>query len=212
MLRRWPLFALFTLVTACLRERHHSVDCSAPLEAASAGTTIYRHPNVVQGWHPRKIRHGELCLVKALQRGRVYIASHPDFASPILLKLALDGDDKPGMDHEVAVYQAVDGQGIAPAFYGHVLDSSGQSVGFITEYVRPAAAASQRDYRGCLQALHSLHQHGIAHGDAHTGNCLPRPGGAAVLIDFELVAFLAAPAEHRRDLDVMQRCIQAMPE
>ncbi|EPE10532.1 alpha-galactosidase a precursor [Ophiostoma piceae UAMH 11346] len=164
----------------------------------------------MHGWHPRKVGHDELNLIKTLQRGRMYIASHPDFASPILLKLAFDDDDKPDMDHEVAVYQAVDGQGIAPAFYGHVLGNRGNSVGFITEYVSPTASATQRDYHGCLQALRSLHLYGISHGDAHIGNCLPRPGGTAVLVDFELAEFLSedapdAPAEYRRDLDIMQR-------
>jgi tRNA A-37 threonylcarbamoyl transferase component Bud32 len=66
--------------------------------------------------------------------------------------------------------------------------------------------------QGCLAALHSLHQRGIAHGDAHDGNCLIRKNGSSVLIDFELSVKTWSHEEFERDLDIMGRCIQALSE
>lgn len=59
----------------------------------------------------------------------------------------------------------------------------------------------------CLAALRRMHARGIAHGDAHGGNCLLRADGTAALIDFELSKVAGSRADFDRDLWIMSHTV-----
>ncbi len=203
---------------AAARTAHHSPDSPATCANLRPG-------DAVAGWHPRKIDYRALSILAVLQPGRLYVVAHSDFDAPVVAKLDDAWSSSPSsssssshssspLDCEVAIYQQLHGSGITPEFRGHVTGDSGRSMGFLMEYIAadgPAATPSHQQRRGCLTALRRLHRRGIAHGDAHDGNCLLRPDGSAVLVDFELAEATSAAAEFERDLDVMERCIRAAP-
>ncbi len=174
-----------------------------------ANTTRTSHVELTDDWHPRKIDYLEFVNVETLQQDRVQVVAHPDFAAPVLIKIASFPWDVPSLEREAAVYRLLHGSGVTPEFLGHVTEG-GRAVGFITEYIREIPSVRSRSMQGCLVALRSLHQRGIAHGDAHEGNCLIREDGSSVLIDFELSIKTWLPEKFERDLDIMGRCIRAI--
>jgi len=109
----------------------------------------------------------------------------------------------------VDAYRILHGLGVTPEFLGYVTDGS-QTIGFVTEFIDSEEVEEEnggRGKEGCLSALEKVHERGIAHGDAHDGNCMVRADGSAVLIDWELYVETWEPAEFERDLDVMGRCL-----
>jgi len=169
--------------------------------------TLTGHPEMTNSWHPRKIDYLEFTKVEVLQHDRLQVVTHPDLDAPILIKIASFPWEIPSLEREATVYQLLHGSGATPEFLGHVTEA-GRAIGFITEYVGEVPSIRGRNIRGCLAALRTLHQRGIAHGDAHDGNCLIRKDGSPVLIDFELSLETWSPDEFERDLDIMGRCIQ----
>lgn len=161
-------------------------------------------------WHPRLVAIDDLIPMKALQPGRLEVVQHPDFGtSPILMKIA-DA-------HEAKMYRLLSNLGVTPQFLGHVTEGVGDNhsvIGFITEYVQPRRSAAKERKRtitrreACLAALRQIHRHGIAHGDAHEGNCLARGDGTAVLVDFELSLESGGRAEFDRDLWIMDHTVE----
>jgi len=162
-------------------------------------------------WQPRKIDYLEFVIIEALQEDRLQIVTHPEFNAPVLIKIASSLLDIPSLERETSVYRLLHGSGATPAFLGQVVHG-GRIIGFIIEYIVEVPSIRARNIQGCLAALRSLHQRGIAHGDAHDGNCLIRKDGSAILIDFELSLEIWSREEFERDLDVMGRCIQAFSE
>lgn len=215
MLRIFALLMLPAVLMACLIEPRQAEGCGAHLRPVWPGVTKHKPCNAIHGWHPRKVSHRELCLIESLQPGRLFIAAHPDFTSPIIVKAAFTDDERRDLDHEVSVYQVAHGTGVTPEFYGHVFGEDGRTFGFMMEYIS-SRPETQANYQTCEQTLRALHRQGITHGDAHAGNCIPRADGSAVLVDFELAQFLShspdLTQEQDRDLDIMRRCIQAMPD
>lgn len=125
--------------------------------------------------------------------------------------------DMRSVARETAFYQLLDGLGVTPLFLGHVTEA-GRIVGFLAEYVLQQQQQQQEGEKGrpgraaggggggmeaCLSALGRMHARGVAHGDAHGGNCLVRGGGTAVLVDFELALETEEEEEFVRDLWIM---------
>jgi hypothetical protein len=182
-----------------------------------AATTANVTTDNTKTWHPRLLDLSTFTTIKTLQPGRILVGTHPSLpsSSPVLLKMAT-------VPHEAHIYHLLHGSGATPEFLGHGVQDSADGheevVGFVTEYIpqeRLEDDDSQGGHRarqleGCLDALRKMHARGIAHGDAHDGNCLVREGdGEAVLIDFELAVETGDQREFERDLDVMGRCIMA---
>lgn len=183
------------------------------------------------GWHPRRVGLGQLVPVRSIQPHRleiVVVVPDNDFAEqfggtttpppvPVLAKLAASPGDLAALAREATMYRRLYDVGVTPRFLGHVTDEAqgGRIVGFLTEYIPPPPPPSSSSSRGsnkrgskaeaCLAALRRAHARGIAHGDAHGGNCLARGdgSGSAVLIDFELALETGAQAEFDRDLWIM---------
>ena len=172
-------------------------------------TTRTSYLEMMDIWHHRKIDYLEFVKIEALQQDRLQVVTHPDFDAPVLIKVASFPWEQLSLERESTVYGLLHGSGATPEFLGHVTEG-GRVIGFITEYITEAPSVRGRNMRGCLAALRSLHQRGIAHGDAHDGNCLIRKDGSAVLIDFELSVETWSHVEFERDLDIISRCIQEL--
>jgi predicted Ser/Thr protein kinase len=174
-------------------------------------TTKTSHLEMVDIWHHRKIDHLEFVKVEVLQHDRMQVVTHPDFDAPVLIKTASFPWEILSLEREATVYGLLHGSGATPEFHGYVTEG-GRVIGFITEYIAEVPSIRGRNMQGCLAALRTLHRRGIAHGDAHDGNCLIRKDGSAVLIDFELSVETWSLEEFERDLDIIGRCIQELSE
>lgn len=156
------------------------------------------------GWHPARIANMDLIPLRSIQPGRLEVVRHPHLGpSPVLAKLAEDA-------HEATMYRLLYDLDVTPRFLGHVTAVDGQIIGFVTEYVEPStkpAGPEKRRQKACLAALRRMHSRGIAHGDAHEGNCLLREDGTAALIDFELSRATWSRAEFDRDLWIMSHTV-----
>lgn len=174
-------------------------------------TTRKVHLESMDFWHPRKIDYLEFSKVEMLQPDRSQVVTHPDFDVPVLIKIASFPWDIPSLERETNGYRLLHGSGATPEFLGHVTED-GRAIAFITEYIEEVLSIRGRNMQGCLAALQRLHRRGMAHGDAHDGNCLIRKNGSSVLIDFELSGETWLHEEFERDLDIMGRCIQDSSE
>ncbi|KUJ17341.1 uncharacterized protein LY89DRAFT_684411 [Mollisia scopiformis] len=176
-----------------------------------SNTTLTNHLEM-KGWYPRRIEYLDFVNVETLQQDRLQVVTHPNFEAPVLIKIASFPWEMPSLEQEAIVYQLLYGSGATPEFLGHVTES-GRIIGFITEYIEEIPSIRDRNVHGCIAALRKLHHRGIAHGDAHDGNCLIRKDGSAVIIDFELSLETSSHQEFERDLDIMGRClIEAVSE
>lgn len=169
------------------------------------------HLGMMDSWYPRELDYLEFVIIETIQHDRLQVAVHPDFDSPVLIKIASFPWEIPYLEREAEMYRLLHGSGATPGFLGHVTESN-RVIGFITEYIDESVPAESRDRQGCLGALRRLHQRGIAHGDAHDGNCMIRKNGSAVLIDFELSEKTLSTEEFERDLEIMGRCIQVISD
>lgn len=163
----------------------------------------------IRPWHPRIVEYGDLVKVATIQEGRLEVVQHPDLGSePALVKRAALPAYIDSISRETHFYRLLDGLGVTPLFLGHVTDG-GRVTGFLAEYVQQQEDDGKRHGRedgteACLAALRRMHARGIAHMDAHGGNCLVREDGSAAIVDFELAAETSSGAEFERDLWVMR--------
>ncbi|KAF3768617.1 hypothetical protein M406DRAFT_327044 [Cryphonectria parasitica EP155] len=168
---------------------------------------------IKRSWHHREIDYDDLTVVQTLQPGRLEVVRHPDFGNTsVLVKLGPDGYEA-DMHRETEFYRILDGLGTTPLFLGHITRGD-RIVGFVSEYIiaegKSAAVGTQtgRKKAACLAALRRMHANGVAHRDAHGGNCLLRENGTAVLIDFELSVVNPSQAQVAKDLWVMSHTVQ----
>lgn len=160
-------------------------------------------------WHSRTIEYGDLVRVAIIQEGRLEVVRHPDLgAKPALMKRAALPEYTESISRETAFYRLLDGLIVTPTFLGHVKEG-GRITGFLAEYVDQEQEAGERSdwdsgTEACLSALRRMHARGIAHMDAHGGNCLVRRDGSAALVDFELAEETSSVAEFERDLWVLR--------
>lgn len=167
-------------------------------------------------WHRCTIEYSDLTKIAIIQQGRLEIVHHPALGTqPVLVKRAVLPEYIGSIARETEFYRLLDGLGVTPLFLGHVAEA-GVVTGFVAEYVDQPQEEMQhmeedersrswsRGTEACLSALRRMHEKGIAHGDAHRGNCLVRGDGSAVIVDFELAEQDAPPEEIERDLWVMK--------
>lgn len=160
-------------------------------------------------WHPRIIEYGDLVKVATIQEGRLEVVRHPDLGSePALVKRAALPAYIDSISRETHFYRLLDGLGVTPLFLGHVAEGD-RITGFLAEYVQQQQEDGKRHSRdvgteACHAALRRMHARGIAHMDAHVGNCLVREDGSAAIVDFELAEETSSVAEYERDLWVMR--------
>lgn len=187
-------------------------------DAATDGNGMVRRVNQstfdIIPWHPRTVEYGDLVKVATIQEGRLEVVQHPDLGTkPVLVKRAALPEYVNSISRETEFYRLLDGLGVTPTFLGHVQEA-GRITGFLAEYVEQqqqqqhsqAVEQKSRDSgtEACLAALRRMHARGIAHRDAHGGNCLVRGDGSAALVDFELAQEDSLGVEFERDLWVMR--------
>ncbi|KAH8774555.1 hypothetical protein F5883DRAFT_387270, partial [Diaporthe sp. PMI_573] len=164
-------------------------------------------------WHTRTIEYRNLNKVATIQDGRLEIAQHPDLGTkPVFVKRAALPEYIESISRETEFYRLLDGLGVTPLFLGHVTEA-GVITGFLAEYVEQKHEQQTGEERlrlresgteACLSALRRMHWRGVAHRDAHGGNCLVRSDGSAILVDFELAEESSSGDEFERDLWVMK--------
>lgn len=184
--------------------------------AATSHGSVIRPQGVNQSsfdvtpWHPRTIEYSDLVKVATIQEGRLEVVQHPDLGTePVLVKRAALPEYIDSISRETAFYRLLDGLGVTPLFLGHVTEA-GRITGFLSEYVVQQQEEDENRHgrdggtEACLSALRRMHARGIAHMDAHGGNCLVRGDGSAALVDFELAEETSSGEEFERDLWVMR--------
>lgn len=167
--------------------------------------------SAITPWHPRTVEYSELTKVATIQDGRLEVVHHPALGTkPVLVKRTTVPEYIESISRETEFYRLLDGLDVTPLFLGHVMEA-GVITGFLAEYVEQQQQTREERLRlrasgteACLSALRRMHGRGVAHGDAHGGNCLVRGDGSAVLVDFELAQENSPGEEFERDLWVMK--------
>lgn len=198
---------------ALLDISHQSITDGNDAATGSGGTIGSRGTNQssfdIRPWHPRIVEYGDLVKVATIQEGRLEVVQHPHLGTKgVLVKRAALPEYIDSISRETHFYRILDGLGVTPLFLGHV-EEGGRITGFLAEYVQQQEDDGTRHGRdggteACLAALRRMHTRGIAHMDAHGGNCLVREDGSAAIVDFELAEETSSVAEYERDLWVMR--------
>ncbi|KAF6822194.1 alpha-galactosidase A [Colletotrichum plurivorum] len=153
------------------------------LEAALSSENL---PAVKSIWHPRlvdcfDIERTEFLTLLAQECKWVATDEQPQV---MVAKMARFGWEVPYIEAETRMYQVLEGKGIAPGFLGHVHEE-GRVMGILLEKVPDGRLAGPGDLERCQAALGRLHALVYLHGDCNKYNFLVRPGGDAVLVDFD---------------------------
>jgi predicted Ser/Thr protein kinase len=88
----------------------------------------------------------------------------------------------PRMEKETAIYQAIDGCGIGPAFLGHLIEHD-RVIGILVEKVE-GRRGDICDLAASQEIMKRLHSLGIVHGDLNRHNFIVSDAGIT-LVDFE---------------------------
>ena len=100
----------------------------------------------------------------------------------VISKIARFDFEIPWIETETAIYQAIDGHGIGPAFLGHLVEH-GRVMGFLIEKI-DGGNGEIGDLEACESIVKRLHSLGIVHGDLNKYNFIVEPN-RTTLIDFE---------------------------
>lgn len=201
-----------------------------PPEADNTTTTT-------TGWHVtggRRIENAELVPLMTIQPGRLEVVRHPAAfgTTPLLAKVATDPHEAAvyrlldGLEVAPRLLGLVTEDGRAVGLLAEYVstttaaawgeDASSRQHHEMMEEEKEqsprgmgAAGRPRRRRRleACLGALRRMHARGLAHGDAHGGNCLLRADGSAALVDFELSVETTSQAEFDRDLWIMSHTV-----
>lgn len=100
----------------------------------------------------------------------------------VISKIARFEFEIPRIETETAIYQAIDGHGIGPAFLGHLVEH-GRVMGFLIEKI-DGVNGEIGDLEACEFIVKRLHSLGIVHGDLNKYNFIVGHT-RTTLIDFE---------------------------
>lgn len=196
-------------------------------------TTLAANTNI-QDLATRRFELADLVPLASIQPGRLEVVLNPalDSSSSALVKFSMDAHESNMYQllHDMDVTPRFLGHvteqgrvvGLLTEFVGDwtSLSSSQQSQQQIRTDgedkenerqlgdVEPKTGPPVKRREACLDALRRIHARGIAHGDAHGENCLLRPDGSAVLIDFELALETTSREEFERDLWIMSHTVE----
>jgi predicted Ser/Thr protein kinase len=130
-------------------------------------------------WHPNVVDVLSLTLHDRIS-ARVHVVTYG--SKPAIAKIARFEFEIPLVEKETAIYQAIDGHGIGPAFLGHLIEH-GRVMGFLIEKVE-GRHGYIGDLEPCQEVTKRLHSLGIVHGDLNRHNFIVSPADVT-LIDFE---------------------------
>ena len=137
------------------------------------GVTTCWHPNLVDVQSPS-------LTFEERQLERVNVVKYN--SKPVISKIARFEFEVPWMENETAIYEAIDGHGIGPAFLGHLVER-GRVMGFLIEKI-DGKNGEIGDLGACESIVKRLHSLGIVHGDLNKYNFIIGPT-KTTLIDFE---------------------------
>lgn len=130
-------------------------------------------------WHPTFV--DVLSFVSDVQIN--FRVREVQFASkPAISKIARFPFEIPRMENETAIYEAIAGHDVGPAFLGHLVEHD-RIMGILIEKVEGTHAGIE-DLQACQTVVRRLHSLGIVHGDLNRYNFVITEKGAT-LIDFE---------------------------
>ncbi len=164
-------------------------------------------PGIKTTWHPRRVDHLALGDARKL-RSNVYEVTCPGFDAPVVAKFACFDWEVPQLEVETEAYRWIDGQGIGPAFLGH-LTEEGRVIGFLVARVAGCRHATPADLALCRAALLKLHALGVKHGDVNKHNFLVK-GEAVTLIDFDVADREATAEEREVELESLEAELEDM--
>ncbi|KAH7141979.1 alpha-galactosidase A precursor [Dactylonectria macrodidyma] len=154
-------------------------------------------PGINNTWKPCQIDHLELQMGRKL-RSNVYEATCPRFGFPVIAKFARFSWEMPLLEAETTAYEWIEGSLIGPDFLGHLIEE-GRVIGFVIARIDNFRHATLDDLPLCLQALSTLHELGVRHGDTNKHNFLIHKG-RVTLIDFDNASRTASPHELELEL------------
>lgn len=163
-------------------------------------TNVVHRPlvGVTSIWHPNKVDYFDLRLGRkwksAVYEAEVLVKDGNSIEC--FAKYARFEWEISAINYETAAYECLDGEGIGPAFLGH-LTEHGRVIGFLIEKIPNARHAGPEDLELCQKALAKLHSLSIKHGDTNKHNFLISEG-RAIIIDFDC-------AEKCSDRDELER-------
>jgi predicted Ser/Thr protein kinase len=134
---------------------------------------------VTTSWHHNLVDVQSIALEERLS-ARVEVVKYN--SKSVVSKIARFEFEVPWMETETAIYQAIDGHGIGPAFLGHLVEH-GRVMGFLIEKI-DGRNGEIDDLEACESIVKRLHSLGIVHGDLNKYNFIIGPT-RTTLIDFE---------------------------
>jgi predicted Ser/Thr protein kinase len=130
-------------------------------------------------WHSNVVDVLSLTLEYRLY-ARVAVVKYG--SKSVVAKIARFDFEIPLVERETAIYQAIEGHGIGPAFLGH-LSEHGRIMGFLIEKAE-GRRGEGGDLKACQEVVKRLHSLGIVHGDLNRHNFIVSTSGIT-LVDFE---------------------------
>jgi predicted Ser/Thr protein kinase len=135
---------------------------------------------VTTRWHHNFVDVQSLAIEERLSM-RVHVVKYGSTLA--IAKIARFEFEVPQAETETALYQAIDGHGIGPAFLGHLIEHD-RIIGFLIERIE-GRHGDISDLGACQSVVKRLHSLGIVHGDLNKYNFIVGPSGKTTLIDFE---------------------------
>ena len=130
-------------------------------------------------WHSNVV---DVLSLTLLDRLRPRVRAVTWGSKQAVAKIARFEFEIPLMEKETAIYKAIDGHGIGPAFLGHLIEH-GRVMGFLIEKVE-GRHGHIGDLEAAQEVTKRLHSLGIVHGDLNRYNFIVSAAGIT-LIDFE---------------------------
>ncbi|CCM05127.1 uncharacterized protein FIBRA_07335 [Fibroporia radiculosa] len=168
-----------------------SLQDGAPL----AHPIFHTFPSIPTCWHPKRIDLLSPEIVKSVSL-RVQLVRWQSRLA--IIKFARFEFEISLAHSETVIYQEIDGEGIGPAFLGHLTEND-RVIGFLMEYIEGRFAGID-DLAACQTIVRRPHALEIVHGDLNRYNFVIKPDGSAILIDFEYSSFDETKEEMEKEL------------
>lgn len=158
-------------------------------------------------WHPRRFDFpGQLKIGSDFKSGIwLYNVVDPDLPTPALAKLKGIGHNMKSFRNESEMYFVMNAKGIAPQFYGHVLERD-RPIGYVTQWLHKARKATCLDAPECKRVLQKLHDLGYKHNNIKRANFLIQDD-RAYIVNFKISKLEPNAQELQREIQELESCL-----
>ncbi|KAH8159878.1 hypothetical protein CIB48_g8375 [Xylaria polymorpha] len=170
-------------------------------------------------WHRNNFNFLDLEILDwSSSTDNVKLVRNPSITSSkslAVMKYAPFVDTLESISREMEMYQHLQHLSFVPKYLGQVVEQ-GRVIGFLIEYIEGARpvnkAGAFRDLAldKCREALAELHLISVTHNNACPKNCLIRPNGKAVLIDFKHATLVSGPFTGLPNREDVQRDLRLL--